>query len=35
MFITAAQRYNNESNKRDVVKQYFPYIFYEKIQVLF
>lgn len=35
VFITAAQRYNNESYKRDVVTRYFPYIFCEKIQVLF
>lgn len=35
MFITAAQQYSNESYKRDVVTRYFPYIFCEKIQVLF
>lgn len=35
MFITDAQQYSNESYKRDVVTRYFPYIFCEKIQVLF
>jgi len=35
MFITVAQRYSNESYKRDAITRYFPYISYEKIQVLF